>query len=43
VLVLRSTDFGERWHSSDGQAYWITVVDVGFASSGRFDAWRAST
>jgi hypothetical protein len=43
VLVLRSTDFGKRSYSGDGQAYWITVVDVGFASDDQVDAWCAST
>ena len=43
VLVLRSTDFGKRSYAGDGQAYWITVVDVGFAGSAAVDAWCAST
>jgi len=43
VLVLQSTDFGKRSYSSDGQAYWITVVDEGFGSSEQVKAWCAST
>jgi hypothetical protein len=43
VLVVQSTDFGKRSHASDGQAYWITIVDAGFGSSDQVDAWCAST
>jgi hypothetical protein len=43
VLVLRSTDFGKRSFAADGQAYWITVVDVGFTSSDQVKSWCAST
>jgi hypothetical protein len=43
VLVLRSTDFGKRSYAADGQAYWVTVVDVGFTSSDQVKAWCAST
>jgi hypothetical protein len=43
VLVLQSTDFGKRSYASDGQPYWITVVDAGFGSSDQVKAWCAST
>ncbi|WP_167761787.1 hypothetical protein [Blastococcus sp. CT_GayMR19] len=43
VLVLRSTDFGKRSVAADGQAYWITLVDVGFTSSDQVKSWCAST
>jgi hypothetical protein len=43
VLVLRSTDFGKRSFAADGQAYWITLVDVGFTSSDQVKAWCAGT
>jgi len=41
VLVLQSTDFGKRSHASDGQAYWITLVDEGFGSSDAVKSWCA--
>ncbi|TFV88564.1 hypothetical protein [Blastococcus sp. CT_GayMR16] len=43
VLVLQSTDFGKWSVADNGQPYWITVVDAGFASSDDVDAWCAST
>jgi len=43
ALVLRSTDFGKRSYASDGQGYWVTLVDVGFTSSDEAESWCAST
>ena len=43
VLVLQSTDFGKRSWAADGQPYWVTLVDLDFASSDAVKAWCAST
>jgi len=42
VLVLQSTDFGKRSHASDGQPYWVTVVDEGFGTRDAVKSWCAS-
>lgn len=43
VLVLQSGDFGKRSAAADGQPYWITVVDAGFAASDGVESWCART
>jgi hypothetical protein len=43
VLVLWSTDFGKRSAGPDGQPYWVTVVDGGFAGSTAVKDWCART
>ena len=41
ALVLQSLDFGKRSVARDGQPYWVTLVDDGFASSEEVDLWCA--
>jgi hypothetical protein len=43
VLVLQSSDFGKRSFAPDGQPFWITLVDAGFADSEDVEAWCART
>ena len=43
VLVLQSIDFGRRSFAADGQPYWVTVVDAGFAGAGDVEAWCSET
>jgi hypothetical protein len=43
ALVLLSTDFGKRSLASNGQPYWVTVVDGDFSSSDEVESWCAST
>ena len=43
LLVLQSLDFGKISRAPDGQPYWVTLVDVGFAGSGDVEAWCART
>jgi hypothetical protein len=43
VLVLQSTDFGRISYGPNGEPFWITLVDGGFADSDAVDAWCAST
>lgn len=43
VLVVQSTDFGQRKVAADGQAYWVTLVDANFSGQADVAAWCAST
>ncbi|MBM7806964.1 hypothetical protein JOD57_002801 [Geodermatophilus bullaregiensis] len=43
VYVLGSTDFGRRSYWTDGQPYWVTVVDEGFSSRDDVELWCART
>lgn len=42
ILVLQSTDFGKYSVDARGQAFWVTLIDTGFASSADVDAWCAT-
>ncbi|PRY36593.1 hypothetical protein LY71_12514 [Geodermatophilus tzadiensis] len=41
LYVLWSTDFGATSTAPDGDPYWVTLVDGGFAGEGAVDAWCA--
>jgi hypothetical protein len=41
VSVLTSDDFGKRSHWTDGQPYWVTLVDEGFGSGDEVRLWCA--
>jgi hypothetical protein len=43
LLVLQSLDFGKISRAPDGQPYWVTLVDAGFAGSRDVEAWCAET
>ncbi len=42
VLVLQSTDFGRISYAPNGEPYWITLVDGGFAGADAIVAWCAN-
>ena len=41
VMTLQSTDFGKVSRWSNGQPFWVTVVDAGFQTSEQAEAWCA--
>jgi hypothetical protein len=43
VLVLNGSDFGRRSVGPQGQEFWVTLVDQGFAGEAEIDAWCART